>query len=61
VYTAGSNGGSRTVPDAVDGEGVVTALEAASRAGVRRFILVRVLPEAWRERHLGARRSTTSR
>ena len=53
VYTAGSNGGSRTVTDAVDGEGVVTALEAASRAGVTRFILVSVLPEAWRERHLG--------
>ena len=52
VYTAGSNGGSRTVTDAVDGQGVVTALEAASRAGVTRFILVSVLPEAWRERHL---------
>ena len=52
VYTAGSNGGSRTVTDAVDGEGVVTALEAASLAGVTCFILVSVLPEAWRERHL---------
>ncbi len=52
VYTAGSNGGSRTVTDAVDGEGVGTALEAATRAGVPRFILVSVLPEAWRERHL---------
>ena len=53
VYTAGSNGGSREVTDAVDGEGVVTALEAARLAGVRRFALVSVLPEAWRERNLG--------
>ena len=53
VYTAGSNGGSREVTDAVDGEGVVTALEAARLAGVRRFALVSVLPEAWRERDLG--------
>jgi uncharacterized protein YbjT (DUF2867 family) len=52
VYSAGSNGGSRTVTDAVDGEGVVKALEAASLAGVTRFILVSVLPEAWRERAL---------
>ena len=53
VYTAGSNGGSRQVTDAVDGEGVLTALEAACRAGVTRFALVSVLPEAWRERRLG--------
>ncbi len=52
VYTAGSNGGRRDVTDAVDGEGVVTALEAARRAGVTRFALVSVLPEAWRERDL---------
>jgi uncharacterized protein YbjT (DUF2867 family) len=52
VYTAGSNGGSREVTDAVDGEGVLTALEAARRARVPRFALVSVLPEAWRERDL---------
>jgi uncharacterized protein YbjT (DUF2867 family) len=52
VYTAGSNGGRRDVTDAVDGEGVVRALEAARLAGVRRFALVSVLPEAWRERAL---------
>lgn len=52
VYTAGSNGGSRDVTDAVDGNGVLTALEAARLAGVRRFALVSVLPEAWREREL---------
>ena len=53
VYTAGSNGGSKEVTDAVDGEGVLTALEAVRRAGVVRFALVSVLPEAWRERDLG--------
>ena len=52
VYTAGSNGGRRDVTDAVDGEGVLTALEAAGLAGVPRFVLVSVLPEAWRERDL---------
>jgi uncharacterized protein YbjT (DUF2867 family) len=52
VYTAGSNGGSREVTDAVDGEGVVRALDAARLAGVPRFVLVSVLPEAWRERDL---------
>ena len=49
VYTAGSNGGSREVTDAVDGEGVVKALEAAGLAGVTRFVLLSVLPEAGRE------------
>ncbi|WP_324277804.1 NAD(P)H-binding protein [Blastococcus brunescens] len=52
VYAAGSNGGTRDVTDVVDGEGVVKALEAARLAGVTRFVLVSVLPEAWRERHL---------
>ena len=52
VYTAGSNGGSRAVTDAVDGDGVLTALDAARLAGVPRFALVSVLPEAWRERDL---------
>src|SRR3712207_3836685 len=50
VYSAGSNGGTRAVTDAVDGEGVLKALEAARRARVTRFALVSVLPEAWRER-----------
>jgi NAD(P)-dependent dehydrogenase (short-subunit alcohol dehydrogenase family) len=49
VHTAGSNGGSRDVTDAADGEGVLKALEATRRAGVTRFALVSVLPEAWRE------------
>ena len=50
VYTAGSNGGAREVTKAIDGDGVAKALEAARIAGVRRFVLVSVLPESWRER-----------
>lgn len=53
VYTAGSNGGAREVTAAIDGEGVVTALEAARLADVSRFVLVSVLPEAGRGQHLG--------
>lgn len=52
VYSAGSNGGSRDVTAAIDGEGVERAAEAALLADVRRFILVSVLPESWRERDL---------
>lgn len=53
VYTAGSNGGTREVTAAIDGEGVEKALEAAHLAGVGRFTLVSVLPEAGRGRDLG--------
>lgn len=53
VYTAGSNGGARQVTIAVDSEGVVKALEATRLAGVDRFALVSVLPEAGRGRNLG--------
>ncbi|MBZ2199723.1 NAD(P)H-binding protein [Occultella gossypii] len=53
VYTAGSNGGTRKVTAAIDGEGVVKALEAARLAGVSRFALVSVLPEAGRGHDLG--------
>ena len=53
VYAAGSNGVSRQAAAAVDGRGVVTALEAAGLAGVNRFTLVSVLPEARRAQHLG--------
>ncbi len=52
VYAAGSNGGSREVTSTVDGEGVRTALAAADDAEVDRFLLLSVLPEAWREREL---------
>lgn len=52
VYTAGSNGGARDVTAAIDGEGAVRALEATRLAGVDRFALVSVLPEAGRGQHL---------
>ena len=53
VYTAGSNGGRRQDTTAIDGDGVLKALEAAELAGVRRFTLVSVLPEAGRALDLG--------
>lgn len=52
VFSAGSNGGAREITTAVDGEAVARAAQAARSAGVRRFILVSVLPESWRERDL---------
>lgn len=52
VYTAGSNGGARHVTAAVDGDGVMTALEATRLALVPRFVLLSVMPEAWRARGL---------
>lgn len=53
VFAAGSNAADREVTDAVDGAGVTKAIEAARLAGVTRFLLVSVMPEAWRERDLG--------
>lgn len=53
VFSAGSNGGSKAVTKAIDGDGVAKAIEAARLAGVERFALVSVLPESWRERDLG--------
>lgn len=53
VVGAGSNGGSKEVTKAIDGDGIAEAIEAARLAGVERFALVSVLPESWRERDLG--------
>ncbi|WP_432991477.1 NAD(P)H-binding protein [Dactylosporangium sp. CA-233914] len=52
VFTAGSNGGERHVTQAIDLHGVTKAVEAGNLAGVPRFALVSVFPEAWREREL---------
>lgn len=52
VFTAGSNGGSREVTKAIDGDGVARAIEAVRMAEVKRFALVSVFPESWRERNL---------
>jgi uncharacterized protein YbjT (DUF2867 family) len=53
VYTAGSNGGERSVTTAIDGDGVAKAIEAAQLSSTERLVLVSVLPESWRERDLG--------
>ena len=52
VFTAGSNGGVREITAAIDGEGAVRALEATRLAGVDRFALMSVLPEARRGQNL---------
>jgi len=52
VFSAGSNGGSKEVTRAIDGDGVATAITAAGIAGIHRFALVSVFPESWRERDL---------
>ncbi len=53
VFSAGSNAGSKEVTTAIDGDGVEKAITASHLAGVERFVLVSVHPEAWRERDLG--------
>jgi uncharacterized protein YbjT (DUF2867 family) len=53
VFSAGSNGGSKQVTKTIDRDGVAKAIEAAGLAGVKRFTLVSVFPESWRERDLG--------
>ncbi|MCO8276228.1 NAD(P)H-binding protein [Actinoplanes sp. TRM 88003] len=58
VYTAGSNGGDWKVTTAIDGDGVLKALEATGLAGGRRFALVSVLPEAGRGERLGRARES---
>jgi uncharacterized protein YbjT (DUF2867 family) len=52
VFAAGSNGGTKEQTDAIDRVAVDNSLAAADRAGVKRFALVSVFPEAWRERDL---------
>jgi uncharacterized protein YbjT (DUF2867 family) len=55
VFSAGAGG--KEDDDAttrVDGDGPGKLATAAKRAGVRRFVLVSVFPEAWRERRMDA-------
>lgn len=52
VYTAGSNGGARETTEKIDRDGLVRAAEAATIAGISRFLLISVFPESWRERDL---------
>ena len=54
VFTAGAGDvDSDTMIEAVDGDGVTKSIGAARRAGVRRFILVSVFPEACRQEGWG--------
>lgn len=53
VFTAGAGGkDSDAATDMIDGLGVSKAIVAAGLSGARRFYLVSVFPEAWRERHM---------
>ncbi len=55
IYSAGAGGkGGPEATTQVDGNGPGKLAAAAKRAGIRRFILVSVFPEAWRERHMNA-------
>ena len=65
VFTAGAGGDADRVT-AVDERGAVKAADAAALAGVRRFVLVSVFPDAWRgeqspgpgfERYMAAKRT----
>jgi uncharacterized protein YbjT (DUF2867 family) len=53
LFTAGAGGDDMQATTAIDGDGVVKAIQAAHLAGVARFVLVSVFPEAWRERNVG--------
>ncbi|TIW05883.1 MAG: NAD-dependent dehydratase, partial [Mesorhizobium sp.] len=53
VFSAGAGGTeSDAATSQVDGDGPGKLAAAAKRAGVRRFLLVSVFPEAWRERRM---------
>ena len=52
VFSAGSNGGSQEVTQAIDLDGTVKTLDAARMIGVERVVFVSVFPEAWRDRDL---------
>ncbi|MCB2426446.1 NAD(P)H-binding protein [Methylophaga pinxianii] len=55
VFSAGAGGKQGDAATTrVDGDGPGKLALASKRAGVRRFILVSVFPEAWRERRMNA-------
>lgn len=55
VFSAGAGGKENDAATTrIDGDGPGKLAAAAKRAGVRRFILVSVFPEAWRERRMDA-------
>lgn len=55
VFSAGAGGKENDAATThIDGDGPGKLAAAAERAGVRRFVLVSVFPEAWRERRMDA-------
>ncbi|MEV0251217.1 NAD(P)H-binding protein [Nocardia sp. NPDC050712] len=50
VFSAGAHGTGMDQTTLIDGEGLAKAADAAVRAGVSRFVLVSVFPEAGRDR-----------
>lgn len=53
VFSAGAHGTGPDKTSAIDGDGLVKAAEAAERAGISRFVLVSVIPDAGRGGELG--------
>lgn len=54
VFSAGAHGTGVELTTAIDGDGLVKAAAAAAEAGVRRFVLVSVFPDAGRDRETSA-------
>ncbi|WP_306362883.1 NAD(P)-binding oxidoreductase [Nocardia sp. CC227C] len=54
VFSAGAHGTGMDQTTAIDGKGLEKAADAAARAGVSRFVLVSVFPEAGRDRETTA-------
>jgi len=49
VFSAGAGGAGLEVTNAIDGKGLELAVDAAQKAGVKRFLLVSVFPDALRD------------
>lgn len=49
VFSAGAGGAGMEVTNAIDGKGLELAVDAAQKAGVKRFFLVSVFPDALRD------------
>lgn len=49
VFSAGAGDAGMEVTNAIDGKGLELAVEAAQKAGIKRFLLVSVFPDALRD------------
>lgn len=49
VFSAGAGGASIDLTTAIDGIGLEKSVQAAEKAGVKRFILVSAYPKSWRD------------